>query len=164
MSRSSSGTSVESIRSGFKFFLEREEKLIQGLSVEEATAAVAEAEADLEAGKKASHRKKKGKKQAPPSSDDEHADGGEGSSDGGGGGKDQKELEIEVGDEGKDKESSDEAFGERHKSVAASDPSDPGSSSDESDDDAARIRGHVSRVQTRGQSRKKLYKMIPPSK
>jgi hypothetical protein len=96
--------------SGFKFKDELEEKFIQGRSVEETTAAVAEADADLEAGKNASHRKKKGKKQAPPSSDDEHAEGGEGTSCGGGG-KDQKEdakLELELGDERKDKESSDE--------------------------------------------------------
>ena len=67
-----------SMLSCFKLKEELEERLIQGLSVEDATAAVAEAEADLAAFKKdaeAKKRRKKGKKPAKPSSDDGHAGG-----------------------------------------------------------------------------------------
>ena len=157
--------------SGFKFKEELEERLIQGLSVEEATAAVAEAEADLEAWKKASQRKKKGKTPEKPSSD-EPVDGGEGTS-GGGGDKDQTEdpeLESEPEGEGKDKESSDKPSGVE---PVAADPSDP-DDSDDSDDgderrrtsrgDGERVRGRTPRVETVGQSKKKLFKMTPPTK
>src|SRR5271154_4007831 len=151
--------------SGFKFKEELEERLIQGLSVEEATAAVAEAEADLEAWKKASQRKK-GKKPAKPSSD-EPVDGGEGTSVGDGD-KDQTEdpeLESEPEGEGKGKESSDKPSGERV--ATESDPSDPSDSSDDDDGDERgrtsrgdreKVRGRTPRVETGGQSKKKLFK------
>jgi hypothetical protein len=95
--------------SGFKFKEELEERLIQSLSVEEATAAVAEAGADLEAWK--ASQRKKGKRPARPTSE-EPIDGGEGTS--GGGDKDQTEdpeLEPEPEDEGKDKTSLDNPSG-----------------------------------------------------
>jgi hypothetical protein len=92
------------VLSGFKFKEELEERLIQSLSVEEATAAVAEAEKELEAWK--ASQRKKGKKPAKPTSD-EPVGGGEGTS--GGGDKDQTEdpeLESEHEGEGKGKASS----------------------------------------------------------
>jgi hypothetical protein len=54
------------ILSGFKFKEELEERLIQGLSVEEATAAVAEAEADLEAWKKLPRGRKRARNRRRP--------------------------------------------------------------------------------------------------
>src|ERR1700689_1657606 len=68
---------------GFRFKEGLEERLIASLSVEEATAEVAEAEAELEAWKKASEKRKtKGKKTAPPSSDKPNIGTGEGTSQG----------------------------------------------------------------------------------
>ena len=152
------------VLSGFKFKEELEERLIQSLSVEEATAAVAEAEKELEAWK--ASQRKKGKKPAKPTSD-EPVGGGEGTS--GGGDKDQTEdpeLESEHEGEGKGKASSEKPSGVEPVAETPSDPDD--SDGDErgktSRSDRERVRGRTPRVETGGQSKKKLFKMTPPAK
>lgn len=156
--------------SGFRFKEELEERLIAGLSVDEATSEVAEAEKDLADFKKEeakkNKRKSKGKGPAPPSSE---TSGGKGETSGG------KDLtKRDPGSEPKDNAKSlgEPSDDEETKSAIGSDPSDPSDPSDDSDDerkktsrnDKARIRGRTPRVETGGKSKKKLFKMDPPSK
>jgi hypothetical protein len=164
---------------GFKFKEGLEERLIASLSVEEATAEVAEAEAELEAWKRASEKRKtKGKKTAPPSSDKPDTGTGDGTSQGDSGGNEkdpnggQPDPETEPKGDGK---SSAKLTGEPSKPADGSDPSDS-SSSDFSDPegderrktsqaDRARIRGRTPRVDTGGHVMgKKLYQSNPPAK
>ena len=170
------------ILSGFYFSEAIEEKAIDSLSVEDATAAVAEAELKMAAFKKKveAKKKRKGKQpaQSPPESDPEisekPANEGEGKpSDDSNDRQDEEEIESDPGNEESTSEKKKKKKKpKRSKSAADSDPSDPEDSSDDDEDDRnrtsrgdkAKIRGRTPRIEVGTTSKKKVFKTEPPKK